>query len=148
MDPKIADPFKENQRVVSEGLDKAMLGGLEQMLAQGGTDPIVVAKLEIAMRADPTAHFADVYVKVHEEMQAQQAAQQQAAAQQPAALGAGPPGLTGGGPPAAQMPGAAVPPGGRNPTIPPAPGGQVDLTQILQTLRRPANQGPVEQGAA
>ena len=115
LDPKIPDPAKENLRVISEGLEKALLGGMEQQLAAGGLDPAVVAKIEIALRQTPTAHFADVYVKVHEDMQKEQAAMQ--AAQPPAALGAGPPGTTGGGPPANQMPGAAVPPGGQ-PTHP------------------------------
>ena len=74
MDPKIDDPVKEGNRVISEGLEKALLGGIEQQLAGGMLDPVVAAKIEIALRQDPTAHFADIYVKVHEDMQKQQAA--------------------------------------------------------------------------
>ena len=133
----------EANRVVSEGLEKALLGGLEQQLAAGGLDPIVVAKIEMSLRQTPNAHFADVYVKVHEDMQKEQAAMQ--AAQPPAALGAGPPGQPGGGPPAAQMPGAAVPPGGAaaqgQPTVPPPGQGQQNLAQLVSTLGQAAK-GP------
>ena len=125
LDPKITDPVLEATRVISEGLEKALLGGMEQQLAAGGLDPAVVAKIEIALRQNPAQHFADVYVDVHEQMQKEQAAMQASQPQQPAALGAGPPGQPGGGPPAAQMPGAAVPPGGAQPLNPgPAPGQQ------------------------
>src|SRR5208282_4858796 len=36
LDPKISDPIEEANRVLSEGMEKALLGGLEQQLA-GGT---------------------------------------------------------------------------------------------------------------
>ena len=67
LDPKIPDPVLEAGRVISEGLEKALLGGIEQQLAGGMLDPIVAAKIEQALRQDPNAHFADIYVKVHEE---------------------------------------------------------------------------------
>ena len=141
LDPKIEDPVKEANRVISEGLEKALLGGMEQQLSAGGLDPIVVAKIEVAMRQDPNKHFADIYVKVHEDMQKAQAAMQ--AAQPPAALGAGPPGQPGGGPPAEQMPGAAVPPGGAQgqPTVPPPGAGQQNLAALVSSLGQAAK-GP------
>ena len=143
LDPKISDPVMEANRVIKEGLEKALLGGMEQQLAAGGLDPIVVAKVEVALRQSPTSHFADVYVKIHEQMQKEQAAMQ--AAQPPAALGAGPAAQPGGGPPAAQMPGAAVPPGGAaaqgTPTVPPPGQGQQNLAQLVSTLGQAAK-GP------
>ncbi len=131
-DPIITDPVAEGERVVSEGLQKALLGGLENQLAQGTLDPIVVAKIHQEMM---TSHedLATVYSKIHEQMQKEQAAQQ---AQQPAPPGG--PGM--GGPQPNQMPGAAVPPGGPQAAIPPPAGGQMNLSQILQTLK-PANAG-------
>ena len=132
MDPKISDPVMEGNRVVSEGLEKALLGGIEQQLAEGMLDPVVAAKIEIALRQDPTAHFADIYVKVHEDMQKQQAAMQQAA---PPGLPPGPGGAPG-GPPPSSMPGAAIPPGGAQPQpLNPPPGaGQQNLAQLVSSL--------------
>ena len=127
MDPKIADPALEGARVISEGLEKALLGGIEQQLAGGMLDPIVAARIEVALRADPNAHFADIYVKIHGDMQKEQAP----AAQPP--QGAAPPA---GGPPPAAMPGAAVPPGGAQPQpLNPPPGqGQANLAQLVSSL--------------
>jgi len=131
LDPKISDPVGEANRVISEGLEKALLGGIEQSLAGGMMDPIVAARCEQAMRADPNARFADIYVKVHEAMQKEQAALQ--AAQPPQA--GGPPGAPPGPPPQA-MPGAAVPPGGAQPQpLNPPPGqGQQNLAQLVSSL--------------
>ena len=142
MDPKIQDPVEEANRVVKEGLEKAILGGVEQMLAAGQLDPIVAAKLIMAMKTNPNSELAENYVKVHEQMQQEQAAMQ-AQQQQPAALGAGP--SPGGGPPPAQMPGAAVPPGGAaaqgQPTVPPPGPGQQNLAQLVSVLGQGAK-GP------
>jgi len=144
MDPVIKDPVMEATRVVNEGLEKALLAGIEQMMSQGALDPIVAARLGVAMRKDPSAPFAEIYVQIHEQMQKEQAAQQ--AAQPQPALGAGPPGLPPGpggqaappGPPHSTMPGAAVPPGGAaaagQPTVPPPGAGQQNLAQLVSVL--------------
>ena len=131
MDPRITDPVEEANRVLSEGMEKALLGGLEQQLAGGTLDPIVVAKIEAALRADPSAHFSDVYIKIHETMQKDQAAQAQAT-QQPSPLGGG-----GATPvPPTAMPGAAIPPGGAQPQpLNGPPGaGQTNLAQLVSSL--------------
>ena len=135
MDPKIADPIEENTRVLIEGLNKALLGGIEQQLAGGMLDPIVAAQLAVRAKANPSENFADIYVKVHEDMQKQQAAMQ--AAQPPAA--GGPPGAPPGPPPQA-MPGAAIPPGGAQPQpLNPPPGqGQMNLAQMVSSLGQSA----------
>ena len=50
-------------RPLSEGLDKALLGGIEQQLACGGIlDPIVAAKIEIVAPPGPDEGFAEIYV--------------------------------------------------------------------------------------
>ena len=112
LDPKINDPVLEGNRVISEGLDKALLGGIEQQLAGGMLDPIVAAKIKIALRQDPTDDFADIYVKVHEQMQKEQAAQAQR--RTPGCRLAWP--VARRSPPPSAMPGAAVPPGGASPS--------------------------------
>ena len=129
LDPKIPDPVLEAGRVISEGLEKALLGGIEQQLAAGALDPIVAAKIEQALRQDPNAHFADIYVKVHEDMQKQQAAMAQAQ---------GPPAGVGGAPtapPPSTMPGATQPPPGQAQPLNPPPGaGQTNLAQLVSSL--------------
>lgn len=137
-DPMIEDPALEGVRVISEGLERALLGGLEQQLAGGMTDPVVAARLEIALRQNPTKKFADIYVDVHKQMQAEQAAQAQQAQEAQAAQGgppAAPPGLPPGAPPH-QMPGATVPPGGAQPLPSNAPPsqGQQNLAQLVAAL--------------
>jgi hypothetical protein len=136
LDPKIADPVLENTRVIGEGLDKALLGGIEQQLAGGMLDPIVAARIKQAMRAEPNADLADIYVKVHEAMQKEQAAQAAPALPQGAPAGPGGPG----GPPPGAMPGATVPPGGAQPQpLNPPPGqGQLNLAQLVSSLGQSA----------
>ena len=77
---------------------RPLLGGIETQMSQGGLDPIVAARIEAKLRSTPAAHFADIYVEVHEEMQKEQAAQQAQQQSQPA-IGVGPPGLPAGPPP-------------------------------------------------
>ena len=146
-DPVIDDPIEENTRVELEGLRKAMLAGLEQQLSAGGLDPVVVAKIAQAKAEDPGAHLEDIYVKVHEAMQKEQAAQQAAQPPPPGLDSGGPPGASAGpgGPPPSSMPGASLPPGGQA-SIPPPAQGQMNLSQILSTLK-PAAGAPVGAGA-
>jgi len=130
LDPKISDPVQEANRVVSEGLEKALLGGIEQQLAGGTLDPIVAAKIEQALRQSPTSHFADIYVSVHEQMQKDQAAAAAAAQPPPAAAGGGTP-----APPASSMPGATAPPPGQpQPLNGPPSQGQANLAQLVSSL--------------
>lgn len=128
MDPAIEDPMGERDRVEEEGLTKAMLAGIETQLSQGGLDPVVAARI-IQKKKETHDDFADVYVAVHKEMQAEQA-QQQAAQPQPDPSA---------GPPPEGMPGAAQPPGGQ-PSIPAPPQGQANLAQMISQLH-PASAG-------
>lgn len=126
LDPKISDPVMEAGRVISEGLEKAILAGIEQQLSAGALDPVVAAKIEMALRSDPNAHFADIYVQVHTQMQKDQAAQAQA---QPSPAGPGGP------PPASSMPGASQPPPGQPQPLNGPPGaGQQNLAQLVSSL--------------
>lgn len=126
VDPKIKDAALEYVRVTSEGLEKALLGGIEQQLAGGTLDPIVAARMEAKLRANPTMRLADIYSEIHGEMQKEQAAQ------------AAPPAPDGqpAGPPPSSMPGAAVPPGGAQPQAlnPPAGPGVANLADLVSKL--------------
>ena len=125
MDPAIDDPEEEGRRVVNEGLEKALLGGLENQAAQGSLDPLVISKVHMEM-LKTRQPLSVVYAKVHEQMQQEQA-QNQAAQQQ--AIPDQPPG-------AEQQPGAAVPPGmaSGQPPIPAAPQGSLNLQQIIGAM--------------
>ena len=135
MDPAIEDPIRERDQMELEQMRGALLANIEQGLQSGQIDPMTIVRVA-QRKAEKREPLEDAWEFVHTEMQKEQAAQAQP---QP---GEQPPG------PEDQMPGAnqpptMVPPGG-NPTVAPPPGGQVNLSSILQTLRRPANQGPSE----
>lgn len=130
-DPLIEDPTQERDRVESESLIRSLLQSIDQGVAQGTVQPNQVAAI---IKAKMSSHdnLADVVIRVHEEMQAKQAAQQQLA---PGAPGAQP-GLGGAQPPV----GGAAPNPFSGPPSSPA------LAQILGNLRAPAAQGQAEQG--
>jgi hypothetical protein len=143
MDPAIEDPVRERNQIVNEGLRKALLQSLETAATQPGYDPSIIARIAVEHAKAPTRQLEDIYLDIYNQEQAK-AAQTQAA--QAAQGQAGPPGapptVPGGAPP------GALPPGGPPPAIGPAPASQTDLSSILQTLRRPQNQGPAEKAAA
>lgn len=132
MDPAIEDPMAEAAQVEVEGLIKAMLAGMEQQAAQGqGMDPLTIAKLAMTRLRNPNKSLPEVFVQVHEEMQAEQAQNVQAPPDQAAPEAQ--PGLS------QQPPGTAVPP--------PAPS-QQNLQALFSALRGPANQGKPEMALA
>ena len=128
IDPLIEDPTEERDRVELEGLTRAMLTGLEQQAQQGTLAPDQLAMIAREKWATHDELWA-VVLRVHEEVQAKQAAQQQM-----------PPGSPG------TQPGlAAGPPqqGGANPFQGPPTSNA--LAQIMSNLRSPAQQGGAEQ---
>lgn len=147
IDPFIEDPIRERNQVEMEGLQRAIIGGLEQQLAmpagQGGMDPITVAKIAQMRATNPGMYIQDAMIAVHEQMQKDQAAQQASAQQQGPTV----PGM-GQADPNAQPGMNAPPPGAPAPATPPPQAGEQNLAAILQTLRRPANQGAPEQALA
>ena len=139
-DPFVEDPELERDRTEEEGLLKALLGGMENMAAQGQLDPMVIARVISEKKMRPGENLAQVYLDVHTAMQSEQAAQQ---AQQPQPPPGGPPGAPP-GPQPSQMPGAAVPPGGAaagQPTVPPPGQGQLNLQDLVGALKSGAS-GP------
>jgi hypothetical protein len=150
IDPFIEDPIRERDQVDMEGLDRAILGGMEQQLAlpaaQGGLDPVTVARIA-SLRADnPGMYLHDAVIEVHKQMQKEQQAAQQAQGGEPQVPGMGGPPGAGPGPPTALgggVPGAPPPSAGQ-PPVPGAPQGQQNLSQIMATLHRPVQQSAPE----
>lgn len=130
-DPVIEDPTVERDRVEMEGILRALLASIEQGVQQGSIGPPEIAAIAKA-KYGSHEQLWDVVIKVHNDMQAQQAAQAQA----PPGSPAGQPGIGPGGQPPA---GGAAPNPFQGPPSSPA------LASILGNLRAPANQSASEQ---
>jgi hypothetical protein len=131
LDPFIADAEQEHDRVIAEGLEQALLSGIQQRASAppeaGGIPPMVLAKVMTLVKND-RMELAEAMTKVTED--AMKAQQEQAAAQQ--AQMAGP--ESG---PTAEQAMAAGASGLTGSPIPGANQGQQDLGTLLSTLRRP-----------
>lgn len=127
LDPTIADPELEHDRIIYEGLEHAMMAGLQQKVASGDLPPLTVAKIQ-QLVIDDKYELADAIVKVTE----------QAAATAPPAP-ALPPGMPGppGAPPTADQANAPATMAGLAGAVPGAAQPQQNLAQMLQTLHRP-----------
>jgi hypothetical protein len=131
MDPVVEDVQEEMARINIGGARRAMMSSVETGASQGQIDPTFIARFAQALQ-DGKTNPEDALVKVHAEMQKEQA-QQQAAAPPP------------GQPPApGQMPGMTGAPGVQG-GVPMPPPGQGALSQILGNLRKPAAQSGPEQ---
>jgi hypothetical protein len=119
MDALITDPEGEHDQLIAEGLEQALLSGIQQKASTGEMPPLVVAKLMTTIKSD-TKELAEAMVKVTEDAMAEQQA-------------VGPPQTAD-----AAMAGGAVAAmaGVQNPkdSMP----GAVNLSQMLGALRRPA----------
>ena len=127
IDPLIEDDVLEGDYVVGEALDQALLASVQQQAEQGAISPSDLARIRILVRSN-SMELAEAVQKVHEEVQARQAAV--------APLGA-PEAQPGLGPPGAQQPQA----------IPPGPPSMQNLSMLLNSLRRPSQQSPSETAA-
>lgn len=133
LDPTIEDPQREMQRIRKDGLDKAILAGVEQQLTAGQMDVTLAAKIAMQLN-DPEMGLAEAITAAHQEAQKEQAAQQQAQqAQQPAEEQGEPPspdqmqGLN-------QTPPATPSDMAAPPSIPQAPQGEMNLAGLLGAL--------------
>lgn len=121
LDPFIQDVELEHDRIIAEGLESALVSGIQQQAASGQIPPMVLAKVMSLVSSDKM-ELADAMNKVTED--AQKAAAAQAAQAAPGPVGA-----------EQQMaPGAAALSGS---PIPGASPGQTDLASLLGTLRTP-----------
>ena len=120
LDPFIANVELEHDRVQAEGLEQALITGIQQQAASGQIPPMIVAKI-MQLVATDKMELADAMTQVVKD--AQDAQQQQAGPD------SGPP-----------TPEQAAAPGAASLTGSPIPGanpGQTDLAGLLATLRRP-----------
>jgi hypothetical protein len=125
LDPFIADAEQEHDRIISEGLEQALVAGIQQQAAQGAIPPMILAKVMTLVKND-RMEIAEAMTKVTEDaMKAEQQKAQDAQSGQPPA------------PPTAEQ---AMAPGAAALTGSPIPGpsqGQNNLASLLSQLRRP-----------
>lgn len=129
LDPYIDNPEQEHDAVIAEGLEQALMSGLQQQAASGQIPPMVVAKI-MRLVNDDRMELAEAISKVTEEaakeQQAAQEAQQGVQAEQPMSM--------------EQM--MAAPTlsamGGQMASVPGPSQGQENLGNLLNTLRRGA----------
>lgn len=125
LDPYIDNPESEHDAIIAEGLEQALMTGLQQQAASGQMPPLVVAKV-MKLVKDDKMELAEALNKVTEEAMREQ--EQEAAAQQsPDSLTADATLASMAGPQAAQQ--ASIQ--GPNPN-------QQNLGALLSTLRRGA----------
>lgn len=127
LDPYIDNPETEHDTIIAEGLEQALMAGLQQQAAAGSLPPIVLAKI-MSLVANDRMELAEALNKVTEDAMKEQAAKaEQAAAPEEmspemAASGAAVQAMAG----PQGMPAVAGP----NPS-------QQNLMGLLSTLRRP-----------
>lgn len=139
LDPFIDNPEVEHDRIISEGLEQALVASIQQQAAGGQIPPLVLAKVMQLVKSD-RMEIADAIQKVTDEAaEEQRRAEEEAAAQAGMGMegmGMSPEqamaGATMGammGPEAAAQVGSPIPGAGQ---------GMEDLGALLGALRRPA----------
>ena len=74
LDPYIDNPEMEHDFIISEGLEQALMSGLQQQASSGAIPPLVVAKIMKLVR-DDKLELAEAFDQVTKEAQAAQEAQ-------------------------------------------------------------------------
>ena len=118
LDPYVDSPEKEHDSIIAEGLETALMSGLQQQAASGRIPPEALARIMRIVKADKL-ELADAITKVQED------AKKEAEAEQETPPGAGP---------------AAAALSGNPEAMSPVPGvgqGSSDLTSMLASLRMP-----------
>jgi hypothetical protein len=128
LDPFIDNPEQEHDRIIAEGLEQALVSGIQQQAASGAIPPIVLAKI-MTLVSNDRMELAEALDKVTKDAAKEQEAQQQQQAGEemtPEGMAAGPTlqSLAGGG-------------GEQKSPIPGPSQGQQDLLSLLSTLKRP-----------
>ena len=134
LDPYIANPEAEHDAIIAEGIEQALMSGLQQQAAAGAMPPLVLAKVMSLVKTD-RMELAEALNKVMEDAKAEAEAaaeQEQAPAPEDMAAQA----ALGGGDPAGMSP------------IPGTTPGQEDLASTLMKLRQPAMTIQPNRGAA
>jgi hypothetical protein len=125
LDPYIDNPEMEHDLIISEGLEQALMSGLQQQAQQGALPPLVLARVMDLVKNDKL-ELAEALDRVMKESQKAAEEAKAAGPQAPAT-------------PETAMAGAAQQAlaGGMSP-IPGANQGQLDLGTLMSTLRKPA----------
>ena len=129
LDPYIDNPEAEHDQIIAEGLEQALMSGLQQQAAQGAIPPLTLSKV-MQLVKDDKMELAEALNKVTEEALAEQQAQQEAAAAEAqmtpemANAGATVQAMAGGQAPQSPIPGLGS--------------GMASLGDMLGQLRRPA----------
>lgn len=124
LDPFIDNPESEHDQIIAEGLEQALMAGMQQQAASGQIPPLVVAKVMKLVR-DDKMELAEAFNKVTEDAMKEKEAQQA----NPQA-GMTPDGMTADATMQAMT--------GGMPTVAPPTGGQQNLGMLLNTLRKGA----------
>ncbi len=130
LDPFIAAPELEHDRIITEGLEQALMSGLQQQAASGQIPPLVLAKIMSLVGGDKM-ELPEALAKVMQDAQDQaQAAQDQ--------QGAMAPGGAADAATAAAAPAALGGPAGAMASIPGPSQNQMNLAGLMAKLRQPA----------
>jgi len=131
LDPFIDNPEQEHDRIIAEGLEQALVSGIQQQAASGSIPPIVLAKI-MRLVSNDRMELAEALDKVTAEAAKEQEAKQQQAQgmgeeqMTPESMAAGP-----------TLQALAGAPGEASSPIPGPNAGQQDLLSLLSTLKRP-----------
>ena len=128
LDPYIDNPEVEHDQIISEGLEQALMSGVQQKAATGEIPPLVISKIMKLVR-DDKMELAEAFHKVTEDAIAEQEAQAMAAE------GGGMAGMTPEGLAAGPTMQAMA---GQSAAIQPPSPSQANLADMLMTLRRGA----------
>lgn len=129
LDPYIDNPEQEHDAIIAEGLEQALMSGIQQQASSGQIPPLTLSKV-MALVKDDKMELAEALNKVTEDAlkeQEQQQGQEQAMTPDAASADATVAAMAGGGPN----------PQGQSP-IPGVGPGMASLGDMLGQLRRPA----------
>ena len=129
LDPYIDNPEMEHDTIIAEGLEQALMAGIQQQAQSGAIPPLVLAKIMTLVGQDKM-ELAQAMNKITEEALAEEKAKQ--SQQDPMAQDPMSPDAAMAGAAAQAMTGAPASP------IPGAGQGMKDLSAMLGDLRRPA----------
>jgi len=133
LDPYIDNPEMEKDKIIAEGLEQALMAGLQQQAASGQLPPLVLAKIKRLVETDKM-ELAEALHKVTEDAMREQEAQQEEVE----------PGMEEEMTPEEAMSGAAIAAMAgpqAMPAVEEAPQGAQNFMQLLSTLRRPQTAG-------
>jgi hypothetical protein len=135
MDPYIENPEAEHDQIIAEGLEQALMAGIQQQASTGAIPPLVLSKVMTLVRNDKL-ELAEALTKVTEDAAAAEA-EAAAGAEQGMAMSAD----------QAMAPAAQASLAGP-PSVAPVSESQQNLSTLLATLRRPAQTIQPMRGAA